>query len=207
MFQVNAFIFPTHSLSAHLPCHCAPIPPPLSPPRRFHHPTKQLPLAEFIPLMALVTALDALSIDSILPALPMMAADLGVTGADDMQMVVSLMFLGFAFGQLLGGPLADSLGRKPTIYVGLALYIAGSLLGMLAMSFPVMLAARLLQGAGASIPFIAMNALVRDLYEGAPMARIMSFIGTVFILVPMLAPLAGQGLLLVGSLRYMFLPH
>ena len=167
--------------------------------------TRQLPLVEFIPLMALITALDALSIDTVLPALPAMAADLAVTGANDMQLVVTMMFLGFALGQIAGGPMADGLGRKPAIYWGLALYILGSLIGMLATSFPVMLLARILQGAGASIPFVTMNALVRDLYEGAPMARIMSFIGTVFILVPMLGPLAGQGILLIATWRYIFL--
>lgn len=165
---------------------------------------KPLPLAEFIPLMAMVTALDALSIDSILPALPLMAEDLEVAGANDMQLVVSLMFAGFGIGQLFGGPMADSLGRKRTIYWGLAIYIAGSLLGLLATTYPVMLIARLLQGIGAAIPFVAMNALVRDLYEGAPMARIMSFIGTVFILVPMVAPLAGQGILLIATWRHIF---
>ncbi len=122
-----------------------------------------------------------------------------------MQLLISLVFVGFAIGQLVAGPLADSWGRKPVIYFGLALYIAGSLLGMVAASFPVILAARLLQGMGASIPFTGTNALVRDLYEGAPMARIMSFIGTVFILVPMLAPLAGQGILMVATWREIFL--
>jgi MFS transporter, DHA1 family, multidrug resistance protein len=166
--------------------------------------SRPLPLIEFIPLMALVTALDALSIDSILPALPAMAQDLGVTGGNGMQLVVTLMFAGFGAGQLLGGPMADAMGRKRTIYFGLALYMAGSLLGLLATNYPTMLAARLMQGTGAAIPYVAMNALVRDLYSGAPMARIMSFIGTVFILVPMLAPLAGQGILLIATWRFIF---
>jgi DHA1 family bicyclomycin/chloramphenicol resistance-like MFS transporter len=167
--------------------------------------TKPLHIAEFIPLVALVTALDALSIDTIIPALPAIGQDLGVAAGNDLQLLISLVFVGFAIGQLIAGPLADSWGRKPVIYFGLALYIAGSLLGMVAASFPVILAARLLQGMGASIPFTGTNALVRDLYEGAPMARIMSFIGTVFILVPMLAPLAGQGILMIATWREIFL--
>ena len=166
---------------------------------------RPLALIEFIPLMALIVALDALSIDTLLPALPLMARDLGVANANDMQLVVSLMFLGFGAGQIFGGPLSDGLGRKPAVYVGLAFYVAGSVLGMVAWSFPVMMAARLLQGFGAAIPVIVVNALVRDLYEGDPMARIMSFVGTVFILVPVLAPLAGQGILFIATWRQTFL--
>jgi MFS transporter, DHA1 family, multidrug resistance protein len=166
---------------------------------------KPLPLIEFIPLMALIVALDALSIDTLLPALPAMAKDLAVGNPNDMQLVVTLMFLGFGVGQIFGGPLSDGVGRKPAVYVGLLLYIAGSLIGMTAGSFEVLLAARLLQGFGAAIPVIVVNALVRDLYEGEPMARIMSFVGTVFILVPILGPLVGQGILFIGTWRDTFL--
>lgn len=166
---------------------------------------RQLHLAEFIPLMAFITALDALSTDSMLPALSQMAHEFGVHGGNDIQLVISTMFVGFALGQIAGGPMADGLGRKPAIYWGMALFVLGSLVGMLAASFQAMLLARFLQGVGAAIPFVTMNALVRDLYAGEPMARIMSFIGTVFILVPIIGPLAGQGILLVASWRYIFL--
>lgn len=166
---------------------------------------KQLPLVEFIPLMALITALDALSIDSLMPAFPAITRDLAISNANDIQLVVSAMFFGFALGQMLGGPPSDSFGRRPLVAIGLALYMLGSLIGMFANSFPVLLAARVMQGAGAAVPFVVMTALVRDLYEGAPMARIMSFIGTVFILVPILAPLGGQGILLIASWRMIFL--
>lgn len=166
---------------------------------------RALALFEFVPLMALIVALDALSIDSLLPALPAMARDLGIANANDMQLVVTLMFLGFGFGQIVGGPLSDALGRKPAVYLGLGIYVAGSLLGAVAPSFSVMVVARLLQGIGSAIPVIVVNALVRDLYEGEPMARIMSFVGTVFILVPVMAPLAGQGILFFASWRLLFL--
>jgi DHA1 family bicyclomycin/chloramphenicol resistance-like MFS transporter len=167
--------------------------------------SKPLPLIEFIPLVALVTALDALSIDTIIPALPAIGAELGVAQGNDLQLLISLLFAGFAIGQLLAGPMADSWGRKPTIFCGLAIYIAGSLLGMTAQSFSVLLVARVMQGIGASMPFTGFNALVRDLHEGAPMARIMSFVGVVFILVPMLAPMAGQGILMIAGWREIFL--
>jgi DHA1 family bicyclomycin/chloramphenicol resistance-like MFS transporter len=171
---------------------------------KLFRPTRPLAVAEFVPLMALTTGLDALSIDSLLPALPAMGRDLGVSGGNDPQLVVAAIFFGMALGQLMGGPWSDGHGRRPVFIVGLMFYLVGSLIGMLAPNFTVMLAARVLQGFGASIPFVVSTALVRDQYEGAPMARIMSFIGAVFILVPMLAPLAGQGILLVAPWRTIF---
>ena len=164
---------------------------------------KLLSLAEFIPLMGLLTALDALSIDAMLPALSAIGRDLSVT-TNDAQLVVGAMFVGMTVGQLFGGPLSDNVGRKPAIYLGLGIYIAGCLLAILATNFPVMLTARVMQGLGASIPMVVSVALVRDLYQGAPMARIMSFMGAVFIVVPILAPLAGQGILLVAHWRLIF---
>jgi DHA1 family bicyclomycin/chloramphenicol resistance-like MFS transporter len=145
-----------------------------------------------------------LSIDSLLPAFPALAKDLAVTSANDIQLVVSAMFLGMAIGQLVGGPVSDSVGRRPVFVAGLLIYMAGTIIGGFSDSFGMMLGARVLQGIGASVPLVVMFALVRDLYEGAPMARVMSFIGTVFILVPMLAPLAGQGILLLSGWRMIF---
>ena len=167
-------------------------------------PAHRLSAAEFIPLMAMATALDALSIDSLLPALPALGHDLGVSGGNDAQLVIAAIFFGVALGQLAGGPLSDGYGRRPVFIGGLLLYLVGSVFGLLAPDFTVMLAARVLQGIGASIPMVVSTALVRDQFEGAPMARIMSFIGAVFIIVPILAPLAGQGLLLIGNWRMIF---
>jgi DHA1 family bicyclomycin/chloramphenicol resistance-like MFS transporter len=165
---------------------------------------RQLSLTEFVPLMALATAIDAMSIDAMLPALPAIGADFGVTDTTRHQLIIQLMFGGFALGQLIGGPIADSFGRKKAFYLGLSIYLAGTLLALLSPSFEMFLAARVLQGFGASIPLIVLAALVRDQYEGAPMARIMSLIGGVFITVPILAPLFGQGLLLVGPWELIF---
>lgn len=165
---------------------------------------RQLSLVEFVPLMALATALDAMSIDAMLPALPDIGRDLGVTGTTSLQLVVQLMFAGFAIGQLAGGPIADSYGRKAAFYLGLSIYVVGTLIAMLAPAYPLFLTGRVLQGLGASIPLIVLAALVRDQFEGAPMARIMSLIGGVFITVPIVAPLLGQGILLVGHWRLIF---
>ncbi len=167
-------------------------------------PIKPLSLSEFIPLMGLLTALDALCIDAMMPALSEMGRDLHVANANDVQLIIATMFLGIMLGQSLGGPLSDAVGRKPAIYFGLSLYLVGTLIALFAQSFPVMLAARVLQGTGASMPATVGTALVRDLYQGAPMARVMSFMGSVFIFVPVIAPLLGQGILLVGHWRWIF---
>lgn len=151
-----------------------------------------------------MTSLTALSIDAMLPALPKIGSDLGVQNANDRQLVISMIFMGLSFGQLFFGPLSDSIGRKPAIYGGLILYMAGSLLAMVAATFPIMLLGRLIQGIGISSPRAVTLALVRDQFEGRTMARVMSFVSTVFILVPMLAPTMGQTILLFSGWRSIF---
>ncbi|MGD8599237.1 MAG: multidrug effflux MFS transporter, partial [Anaerolineae bacterium] len=129
---------------------------------------------------------------------------LGVQEANDRQLVVSVLFLGLALGQMFFGPLSDRVGRKPTVYAGYALYVVGALVSVLSMSFPVMLAGRLLQGLGISSPRAVTLALVRDRYKGRPMARVMSFATTILILAPMLAPTMGQTILLFTGWRGIF---
>ena len=129
-------------------------------------------------------SLTALSIDAMLPALAEIGTDLGVQNDNDRQLVISMIFLGLAFGQLFFGPLSDSTGRKVSIYAGLGLFMVGSVLSMVSVSFPMMLIGRLLQGAGVSAPRAVTLALVRDQYEGRAMARVMSFVMTVFIPYP-----------------------
>ena len=155
-------------------------------------------------LMALMTSLVALSIDAMLPALPNIARDLGVTGANDSQYVISVIFLGLALGQIIYGPLSDSFGRKKPIYLGFALFIVGCLLSLFAPSYPIMLAGRLLQGLGAAGPRSVSLALVRDLYEGDKMAEVMSYVMTIFILIPMLAPAYGQGIIALANWQAIF---
>ena len=159
---------------------------------------------EFVTLMALMSSLIALSIDAMLPALPEIATDLGVQQGNRVTLIVTALFLGLAFGQALYGPLSDSFGRKPAIYLGFALFAAGTLLAITATDFDVMLLGRVLQGIGAAGPRIISIALVRDMYEGRAMARIMSLIMSVFILVPVLAPALGQAILLVAHWRMIF---
>jgi MFS transporter, DHA1 family, multidrug resistance protein len=151
--------------------------------------------AEFVIIISLMMSLTALSIDAMMPALPQIGSELQVQNTNDRQLIISMIFLGMAFGQLFFGPLSDKTGRKPAVYAGYAIYIIGSLLALFAASFPIMLAGRLLQGIGISAPRAITMAIVRDRYAGRMMARVMSFVMTVFILVPMLAPSLGQALM------------
>ncbi|GAB4441981.1 MAG: multidrug effflux MFS transporter [Anaerolineae bacterium] len=166
--------------------------------------TKPAGFAEFVALAAMLTSLAAMSTDAVLPALSQMGQELGVQRANDNQLIVSLLFLGMAVGQLLYGPISDSTGRKPAIYLGLGLFAAGSLLALLAGSFRLLLLGRVMQGLGAAGPRIVTVALVRDQYEGRAMARVMSFVMAVFILVPVIAPLMGQAILVVAHWRAIF---
>lgn len=152
----------------------------------------------------MMMSLTALSIDAMLPALPQIGSDLGVANPNDRQLVVSILFLGSALGQLFFGPLSDKTGRKPAMYAGYFLFIAGSLVSIFSLNFPVMLLGRVLQGLGLSAPRAVTLALVRDRYEGRIMARVMSFAMTVFILVPMIAPTIGQGILMIAGWRTIF---
>ena len=159
---------------------------------------------EFIPLIALLMSLVALSIDAMLPALPTIGSDLGAAQRNDAQLVVTPLFLGLAFGQLLYGPLSDCIGRKPAICAGLAMFMAGCIVSILAPTFETMLAGRVLQGIGVAAPRVVTMALVRDQYEGRRMARIMSFAMAVFIIVPAIAPALGQAILWIADWRAIF---
>jgi DHA1 family bicyclomycin/chloramphenicol resistance-like MFS transporter len=159
---------------------------------------------EFVILVALIISLVALSIDAMLPALPEIAADLDVVRFNDSQYVISIFFAGMGLGQVFFGPLSDSVGRRPAILSGLFVFAAGCLLSIAAVDFTQMLLGRFLQGLGASGPRIVSIALVRDQYKGREMARVMSFVMTVFILVPVFAPALGQAIMLLASWHYIF---
>lgn len=151
-----------------------------------------------------MVSIVAMATDIMLPVLDQIGRDLNVVDPNDAQFVVTSLFVGFAVGQLVAGPLSDSFGRKPVIYVGYVIFIAGCLLSIFATSFSVMLLGRVLQGLGAAGPRIISISIVRDGYEGRAMARIMSIIMAVFILVPAVAPAIGQAVTLLAGWRATF---
>ncbi len=160
--------------------------------------------AEFVALTAAMLSLVALSIDAMLPALPDIGRDLATSNPNDVQLVITVMLLGFGIGQLIYGPISDSTGRKPPIYVGIAIYLVGCVVCILSQSLTVMLVGRFLMGFGVAAPRILTAAIVRDHFEGRAMARVMSFVMAVFIVVPAIAPAIGQGILFIADWRWIF---
>ncbi len=150
-------------------------------------------------------SLPALSIDAMLPALTEVGSDLGVAQGNDNQLIISTLFLGLSIGQLIYGPLSDSIGRKPSVYTGMVIFVVGSVCSILTTSFEIMLLGRVLQGLGLSGPRIVCVAIIRDQFKGERMAQIMSFVMTVFIIVPTLAPVFGQAILQFASWRAIFM--
>jgi len=152
---------------------------------------QRLGQGEFVAMMAVLFATIAFSIDAMLPALPEIAAELTPEAVNRAQLVLTAFVLGMGAGTLIAGPVSDAVGRKPAITGFIGLYILGAVMAAASTSIEMLLAARLLQGLGAAGPRIISMALVRDMYEGRAMARIMSFVMMIFVLIPSVAPLIG----------------
>ena len=159
---------------------------------------------EVIALLAGLMALNAFAIDAMIPALPDIGADLGIGEENRRQLVIVGYTLGFGFGQLLWGPLADRFGRKPILAIGITAYVGFAFFCSAAPSFEALVAGRMLQGASAAATRVLVVAMVRDLFEGEAMARVMSLVFMVFMLVPVLAPSVGQLILRFGPWQAIF---
>lgn len=152
------------------------------------HPSK----LEFVALMASLMSMVALSIDAILPALDQIGISIGTNHSSENQMLITMIFLGLGVGQLIFGPISDSLGRKPIIYLGFILFVLASFLCVYATNLETMIAGRILQGIGLAAPRTLSIAMIRDSFSGDYMAKIMSFVVAIFILVPIVAPTFGK---------------
>ena len=159
---------------------------------------------ELTALLAGLMALNAFAIDAMIPALPDIGRSLGVREANDLQLVVVAYFIGFASTQLIWGPLADRFGRKPILAAGTILYAFFALLCGIAGSFTLLIAGRVAMGASAAVTRVLVVAMVRDLFDGEAMARVMSLVFMVFMVVPVLAPSVGQLILVFASWRAIF---
>ena len=148
--------------------------------------------SEFIIVMASLMSLVALSIDALLPAISEINKELQITNPTNSQLFITMIFLGLGFGQLISGPLSDGLGRKPIIYSGFIVFVCASLICVFATNLEMMILGRFLQGVGLSAPRTVSIAMVRDRFSGNYMAKIMSFIVVIFILVPVIAPALGK---------------
>ncbi|QHQ36133.1 multidrug effflux MFS transporter [Algicella marina] len=159
---------------------------------------------EHLALYALLTSLTAISIDAVLPGLRLIEAELSSAPALSTQQVTTLFIFGMVFGELFLGPISDAVGRKRALVMGLCVYAVGTIIALVAGSLEMLVLGRFLQGVGVSGPKIATRAMIRDQFEGEAMARVMSFMFTLFIFVPMLAPALGQAVMALAGWRGMF---
>lgn len=159
---------------------------------------------EFVCMIALMMALNALAIDSMLPALPAIGEALGVVSENSRQWVITAYLLGFGVTQIIYGPLADRFGRKPILMLGLSLYVVFSVLAAFSPTFELLIAARVGTGVGAAALRVLAVSIVRDRYAGRTMARVMSLSFLVFLGVPILAPTLGQAILTVAPWPWVF---
>ena len=155
-------------------------------------------------MVAALSALNALSIDVMLPALPAIGRDFSLTADNDRQLVIVAYVALFGVSQLVYGPLADAFGRRSVLNWALGIFIVGSVLCVVAPSFELFLLARALQGVGAAATRVIATAVVRDLTQGRRMAQVMSMAMTVFMIVPIVAPGVGQLILLIAPWRWIF---
>ncbi|MGI9585814.1 MAG: multidrug effflux MFS transporter [Acidimicrobiia bacterium] len=161
---------------------------------------------EFTMILSMLMAATALAIDLMLPAFGFMREDFGLASdSNAIAPVVTFFFLGLAIGQLFWGPLSDALGRKRILYAGLAVYIAGAVGAALAPSLGFLFVMRFIGGVGAAGSRVIAISVVRDTYEGEHMAKVMSYVMALFILIPIVAPTIGAGLLAIGTWRFVFL--
>lgn len=170
-------------------------------------PVRQTSEREFIALFGFLTSLTALSIDAVIAGMPVIAQELSGGADADVHLIISALVLGMAVGEPVFGPLSDARGRKFAILLGIAIFMAGAVLAITAEDLNTLLLARFIQGVGVAGPKIGSRAAIRDRYEGASMARAMSIIMTVLILVPMLAPALGELVMLMGSWRTIFIAY
>jgi len=153
---------------------------------------QQRPQFEFVAIMASLMSIVALTIDALLPAMSTIGRDINSLDPTENQKFITMIFLGLGVGQLIFGPLSDSFGRKPIVYIGFVVFGVASVICVLAPTLDWMIFGRILQGIGLSAPRTISISMIRDIYKGDYMAKIMSFVTAFFILVPIIAPAMGK---------------
>jgi DHA1 family bicyclomycin/chloramphenicol resistance-like MFS transporter len=172
---------------------------------RGHDRTLKPGTAGFTLVLSMAMAGTALAIDTVLPAFPEIRDAMGLpSGSTEVAALVTTFLLGQGLGLVPAGVLADRFGRRPVLWAGLAIYLVGAVGAALAPTLEVMLVARLVWGFGAAGPRVAATAMIRDAFEGEAMAKQMSTIMAVFLIVPTIAPSIGAGLVAVGPWQLVY---
>lgn len=159
---------------------------------------------EFVVLAAAMMSTQAIAIDAMLPAFPVIVRSLQIANENHVQWIITAYMAGLGCGQLFWGLMSDRFGRRPILIGGLGLYVLAALLAGLAGSFSALLVWRFVHGLSAA-SVVVTRSVIRDLYSGRNMARVMSLTFMVFLTVPILAPSLGQGILWFAPWRYIFI--
>ncbi|MGX1495668.1 DHA1 family bicyclomycin/chloramphenicol resistance-like MFS transporter [Labrenzia sp. MBR-25] len=163
-----------------------------------------IPFAEFVAIIAMIMALNAMAIDVMLPALPAIGDALNIVEENNRQLVLLSYLIGFGGAQLFFGPVTDAFGRRGVLVGGLALYSLASIGAIFAMDLDTLLIARVLQGIGCAAARVTVLSVVRDCYTGRRMGKVMSLVMMVFMAVPVVAPSIGQAVLLIAGWHWIF---
>ena len=167
-------------------------------------PRTDMGFRQFVGLIAAMMAVNAMAVDSMLPALPQIAHSFDLAAGNQQQFIVTAYLLGFGVSQIIYGPISDRFGRKGPLIVGLSIYVAFSIVAASSQSIGMLLAARVMQGVGSAATRVLAVSIVRDCYAGSQMARVMSLAFIVFLAVPIFAPSIGQIIMLVMPWRGIF---
>ncbi|MBO0662752.1 multidrug effflux MFS transporter [Jiella sp. MQZ9-1] len=167
--------------------------------------THGLPYWELVTLVACLMAMNAAAIDIFIPALQDIGSALGVTDANQRQLVITAYLLGFGGGQIVYGPVSDRFGRRRVLLFGIAVYVLAVGWATVSTSFAMLLALRAIQGIGAAATRVIAVSVVRDCFGGRRMASVMSLVMMVFMAIPVIAPNIGQGIMLFGTWREIFI--
>ncbi|WP_349434536.1 multidrug effflux MFS transporter [Pararhizobium sp. A13] len=160
---------------------------------------------EFVITIALMTASVAIAIDIMLPALPAIGQSLNVANTNDAQLVIGIFFLGFGCSQIIFGSLSDTFGRRAILLGGLVFFTVTMFGAAATESFEMLLLLRFVQGIGAAAVRITTMAVVRDCFGGREMARVMSYVMIVFMIVPIVAPSLGQAVIYYANWHWIFI--
>ncbi|WP_202526290.1 multidrug effflux MFS transporter [Sneathiella litorea] len=154
-------------------------------------------------ILGLLAAIGPFAVDMYLPAFPAIEKGLG-TSVSSAQMTLTVYFIAFGIAQLFYGPFSDQVGRKPPLYLGLAIFAIGTIGCALSPTIEWLLVSRFIQGIGGAVVMVVPRAIIRDMYTGPQATRLMAMVMLVISVSPMLAPLAGSWLILIADWRAIF---